>query len=42
MIYQLNKQESKELNKIQTSYYMNPTLSRINDFVNSYDNLKDG
>ncbi len=33
MIYQLNKQEEKEIKKIENTYYMKPTLTRINSFI---------
>ena len=42
MNYQLNKQEKKELEKIKYKYYMPPTLSRINNFVNSFDYQEEG
>lgn len=41
MNYQLNKQEKKELNKIKLKDYMQPTLSRIDNFVNSSQNTKE-
>ncbi len=41
MSYILNKQEQKELNKIQKAYYIKPTLSRIDNFVNLSQNHKE-
>lgn len=40
MTYELNKQEIKELYKIKKAYYMQPTLSLIEEFINSYDDKK--
>ncbi len=41
MNYQLTNQETKELNRILKTYYMQPTLSRIDDFVASSQNKKE-
>ncbi len=38
--YELNTQEQKILLDIEKSFYMPPTLKRINDFVDSNQNLK--
>lgn len=40
MTYKLNKQEIKELDKIKKAYYMQPTLSLIDEFINSSDDKK--
>jgi len=42
MTYQLNPQEKKEIKKIQSAYYIQPTLSRIDNFIQSFDNEKEG
>ncbi|WP_330204323.1 BsaWI family type II restriction enzyme [Cyanobacterium sp. DS4] len=39
--YNLNKQEKKELNKIIKTYYIQPTLSRIDKFVDSSKDKKE-
>ena len=36
--YKLNKKEQKNLIDIQNTYYMLPTLNRINSFIQSYSN----
>ncbi len=42
MKYTLNAQENKELNKIKNAYYMQPSLTRIDDFINSCENPEKG
>lgn len=42
MTYQLNQQELKELKKIQSAYYMQPTLSRIDNFIQLFKDQKEG
>ncbi|BAQ60362.1 hypothetical protein GM3708_768 [Geminocystis sp. NIES-3708] len=41
-MYQLNSQETKELKKIKNTYYMQPTLSRIDDFIVNFKDKKEG
>ena len=41
MHYQLNSQEKKELQKIKKAYYIQPTLSRINQFIQSNQEQKE-
>ncbi len=41
MNYNLNKQEKKEINKIQNAYYLQPTLTRIEAFISSSQNKQE-
>lgn len=41
MQYQLNSQEKKELQKIKKAYYIQPTLSRIDQFIESSQGQKE-
>ncbi len=40
MVYKLNIREEKELNKIKSAYYMQPTLSRIDSFIREESEVK--
>lgn len=40
MVYQFNKDEQKFLSEIKNSFYMQPTIKRINDFMLKQSGLK--